>query len=163
MTMTLEQPKTRRRTNPAERLRTTMAAVRLSFTSLGIHKTLNSAQKAEAADTFGAANQFISAGKKLLDTKHPAFRAVTNVRTRTIFLWKGMSLPYPEPGIRLIRLDQIDLFNEQMTGLRAELEEAVSRLDAHYAELKSAARDRLGRLFNAEDYPASLIGLFQVE
>jgi len=140
-----------------------MAAVRLSLTALGVHKTLSPEQKSEAADTFGAADQFISAGKKLLDTKHPAFRAVTAVRNRIVGLWKGMSLPYPEPGMRLIRRDQIELFNDQMIGLREELAETVNRLDEHYAELKSAAQDRLGRLFNPQDYPNSLVGLFQVQ
>ena len=50
-----------------------------------------------------------------------------------------------------------------MTTLTAELEEAVWRLDEHYAELKSAARERLGQLFNSADYPESLAGLFAVE
>ncbi|MDP7303226.1 MAG: hypothetical protein QGG09_09005, partial [Pirellulaceae bacterium] len=77
-------------------------------------------------------------------------------------LWKGMSLPYPESGVRLIRQDQIDTFTEQLTSLREELDEAVWRLDEHYAELKSAARDRLGSLFNSADYPESLRGMFQV-
>ena len=36
------------------------------------------------------------------------------------------------------------------------------RLDEHFAELKSAARQRLGRLFNAADYPESLRNLFAV-
>jgi hypothetical protein len=36
------------------------------------------------------------------------------------------------------------------------------RLDEHYAQLRAAARDRLGRLFNAADYPATLFGLFAV-
>jgi hypothetical protein len=38
----------------------------------------------------------------------------------------------------------------------------VWRLDEHYYELKSAARDQLGSLYDAADYPASLQGLFQV-
>jgi len=71
-------------------------------------------------------------------------------------------LPYPEPGIRLIRQDDIQSFTVQLTTLKAELEEAVWRLDEHFAELKSAARQRLGRLFNAADYPESLRGLFDV-
>ena len=73
-----------------------------------------------------------------------------------------MSLPYPEPGVRLIRQDQIDTFTAQLTSLKEELDEAVWRLDEHYAELKSAARDRLGSLFNSADYPESLRGMFQV-
>ena len=149
-------------TSPSQRLRTSSAAVRIAFTWLGTRKTLSTEQKAQAANTFGAEGQFLSAGKKLLDTKHPAFKAVTSVRSRILSLWRGMSLPFPEPGIRLIRQDQIDVFAEQLTGLKEELDEAVSRLDEHYAELKSAARVQLGSLFNPTDYPDSLQGMFQV-
>ena len=158
----LDEPVVQPSSSPSQRLRTTFAAVRIAFTWLGTRKTLTSEQKAQAADTFGAEGQFLSAGKKLLDTTHPSFKAVTGVRSRIVSLWKALSLPYPEPGIRLIRQSQIDAFNEQLTLLQQELAEAVSKLDEHYAELKSAARERLGSLFNAADYPASLQGLFQV-
>jgi hypothetical protein len=139
-----------------------MAAIRLSLSWLGVRKTLTSEQKAIAADSFGAEGAFLSAGKKLLDTKHPAFKAVTNVKGRIQSLWKAMSLPYPEPGLRLIRQDQIETFNSQMEILQEELGEAVRQLDEHYAELKSAARRRLGTLYNPADYPESLRGMFQV-
>jgi hypothetical protein len=49
-----------------------------------------------------------------------------------------------------------------MQGLRTELEEAVWRLDEHFSELRSAARQRLGRLYNGGDYPDSLRDLFAV-
>jgi len=162
MSTVTETSVTLRSTSPSQRLRTSFAAVRIAFTWLGTRKTLTTEQKARAADTFGAEGEFLSAGKKLLDTKHPAFKAVTGVRSRIVSLWKGMSLPYPEPGVRLIRQDQIDTFTEQLANLKQELDEAVWRLDEHYAELKSAARDRLGSLFNSADYPESLRGMFQV-
>ena len=73
-----------------------------------------------------------------------------------------MSLPYPEPGIRLIRQDQIETFNTQIDSLKAELDEAVRQLDQHFADMKSAARERLGSLYNPADYPPSLLGLFSV-
>lgn len=56
----------------ARRLRTTMAAVRLAFTWFGVRKSLSPQQKEEAADSFGAEGSYLSATKKLLDTKHPA-------------------------------------------------------------------------------------------
>jgi len=56
----------------------------------------------------------------------------------------------------------IDAFNEQMATYRNELENAVGRLDDHYGELKTAARRRLGDLFNASDYPPTLRGLFDL-
>ena len=79
-----------------------------------------------------------------------------------IAFWKGISLPYPESGIRLIRQDDISSFTVQMTSLKAELDEAVIQLDARYDELKSAARRRLGSLYNGGDYPATLRGWFDV-
>jgi hypothetical protein len=97
MSNLLDEPTTRPTTSPAQRLRTTMAAVRVSFVWFGTRKTLTAEQKAQAADTLGA-----------------------------------------------------------------ELDEAVWRLDEHYAEMRSAARDRLRSLFNPADYPESLRGLFGV-
>ena len=140
-----------------------MAAVRLSISWFGVRKTLTPQQRARAAESFGAAGNYLSAGKKLLDTAHPAFKAVTGVRTRIVSLFRGISLPYPESGIRLLRQGDIQTFDVQMTTLTAELAEAVDRLDEHYGELREVARDRLGTLFNAADYPDSLRGLFGVE
>jgi len=128
----------------------------------GLHhrKTLSPEQKSQAAESFGAERNYLSAGKKLLDTSHPAFKAVTSVRSRILGYWRSLSLPYPEPGIRLIRQDDISPFAVQMTTLKQELIEAVHQLDDRYAELKAAARRQLGNLFNPADYPASLQGWF---
>lgn len=145
---------------PAERLRSTMAAVRLSIFWFGVRRTLTPDQKTQAADTFGAAGTYLSAAKKLLDTSHPVFRAVTSIRSRATGLWKGMTLPYPEPGIRLIRQDDINAFSVQIRTLQAELSSAVAELTACYQELKVAARERLGKLFCARDYPETLSGYF---
>ena len=162
MTTLLTDPVVRPSTAPSQRLRTTTAAVRISLSWLGTRKTLTSEQKSLAADAFGAEGAFLSAGKKLLDTKHPAFKAVTAVRSRIVSYWKAMSLPYPEPGIRLIRQDKIDMFAAQLNEFKDELDEAALKLDEHYAELKSAARGRLGSLYDPLDYPDSLQGMFQV-
>ena len=150
-------------TSPAQRLRATMAAARVSFTWMGTQKTLDRDQKARAAETFGAEGQYLSAGKKLLDTGHAAFRAVTAIRGKADAYWKGASLPFPEPGVRLIRHDAIEAFAATMADFRVELDDAVAHLDRHYGELKRAARDRLGSLFNPADYPETLVGLFGVE
>ena len=124
--------------------------------------TLTSEQKAQAAQAFDAEGEFLSAGKKLLDTKHTAFRAVTAIRTRIGDYWKGLSLPFPEPGVRLIKLESVEDFDRQMADYRAELNDAVANLDRHFDELKQAAARRLGSLYNASDYPETLIGLFGV-
>jgi hypothetical protein len=137
--------------------------VRVSFTWLGVRKTLSADQKAQAAETFGAAGQYLSAAKKLLDTSHEAFQAVNSVRSQIISYWKGLSLPYPEPGVRLIKQGDIENFNNRLAVYRDELGIAVQNLNSHFASLKRAAQDRLGSLYNPADYPASLSGLFAVE
>ncbi|QEF98890.1 hypothetical protein Mal15_29480 [Stieleria maiorica] len=163
MTTLLDEPQTQRTVSSSDRLRTTMAAARLSFNWLGVRKSLTSAQKNQAADSFGAEGKFLSAGKKLLDTSHPAYKAVTAIRGRAVAYWKGVSLPFPEPGIRLIRQDSITDFDQQIAEFREELDDAVAELDRHYDELRSLARERLGDLFNVSDYPTTLTGMFAIE
>jgi hypothetical protein len=149
-------------TAPAERLRATRAACRVQFTWFGVQRALTRDQRARAAEAFDAEGQFLSAGKKLLDTKHTAFRAVTAIRTKATDHWRSLTLPFPEPGVRLIKQEKVEEFAAAMADYKAELANAVAHLDAHYAELKRAAADRLGSLFNPSDYPETLVGLFDV-
>ena len=145
-----------------DQLRDSSAAVRLSFNWMGVRRTLTPHQRAVAADSFGAEGDFLSAGKKLLDTKHPKFKALTAFRGEAVSMWKSISLPWPEPGIRLIHREQIEDFDNRATSIASRLDEAVVDLDGHYDELRHAARDRLGSLFNASDYPVSLAGAFSM-
>ncbi|MFH1304637.1 MAG: hypothetical protein ABIK07_26590 [Planctomycetota bacterium] len=161
MTMTaIEEVNTR--TDPIKRLRSTMCATRISFEWFGTRKSLTRDQKTQAAESFGAEGKFLSAGKKLLDTGHPRFRAVNAVRQRVRSYWTSISLPFPESGIRLLRQDALTTFQEQMSLFAEELDAAVAELDGQYLSLKSAAQERLGSLFNDDDYPVSMIGLFEV-
>jgi hypothetical protein len=162
MSTVLDEPRAAQAISPAQRLRTTMAAVRVSLAWFGTSKTLTPEQKAEAAEPFGTDARFLSAGKRLLDISHPAYKAVTAVRNKVISFWKSMSLPYPEPGIRLIRQDKVEEFDVKMREFQEELADAVATLDRHYSELKATARQRLGSLFHDGDYPPSLSGLFEV-
>ena len=160
MSSVLDESATVQLPRSADQLRSTMAAMRLSFTWFGTRKTLSAEQKSQAAERFGAEGSYLSAGKKLIDVKHPAFRAVTAIRNRAVSFWKGVSLPFPEPGLRLIRHDQLGEINDRMVEFREELDAAVDQLDRHFDALKTTARDRLGSLYNGADYPASLRGLF---
>jgi hypothetical protein len=139
-----------------------MAAVRVSFTWWGTQRTLTVEQRNLAAEAFQAEGQSLSASKKLIDTKHEAFRAVTAIRTKINDAWKSRTLPFPEAGVRLIRQDRIETFASDITALKAELDEAVLVLDQHYAELRRAAAARLGSLYNPADYPETLVDLFGV-
>src|SRR5438445_600491 len=82
-----------------------------------------------ASDSFDAEGPYLSAAKKLVDTKHPAFRAVTAIRGAIVESWRARSLPFPEPGVRLIRLGDVDAFDRRMADFRADLDDAVANLD----------------------------------
>jgi hypothetical protein len=163
MSTLLDDVDTSASSSPAQRLRTQMAAVRVSLSWFGVRKTLTPEQKAQAAATFAAEGDYLSAAKRLLDTTHPAYKAVTTVKNNAVAYWKSVSLPFPEQGIRLIRQDRVEAFVAQMGEFQEELDEAVRNLDQHYSDLRQAARDRLGTLYNSADYPDSLAGMFAIE
>ena len=148
--------------NPAQRLRRTAAAVRLHFTWWGTHRTLTNQQKEEVGAACSADARLLTAGKRLIDSRYPAVRALTALRGRIGSFWRGLTLPYVEPGVRLIRQDDIETFVHTLEGFREELHQAEADLDAVYREIKKDAHRRLGRLYNESDYPSEVRGLFDV-
>jgi hypothetical protein len=149
--------------NPAQRPRRTAAAVRVGLHWWGVHRTLNPRQKEEVSAGYAADARFLTAGKKIVDTRHEAFRRLASVRTRLTSYWRGLTLPYPEPGVRLIRQSDVEAFVHARQGFRDELTGAEADLNAVYDEVKADARQRLGRLFDPGDYPPEVRGLFGVE
>jgi hypothetical protein len=147
----------------AERLRRVAAAVRVCLHWWGVHRTLTNQQKEEVSATYAADARFVTAGKKIVDVRHEAFRKLTGLRTRVIQYWRGLTLPYTEPGVRLIQQRDIEVFDHTMAGFRDELVRAEAELNAVYNHIKQDALRRLGRLFNAADYPPEVRGLFLVE
>src|SRR5215470_5270163 len=79
--------------SPAQRLRRLAAAVRVHFTWWGVHRTLTTQQKEEVGDAYGADARLLSAGKKIIDVRHEAFRRLTSLRTRIVASWRGLSKP----------------------------------------------------------------------
>lgn len=146
----------------AETLIADFRATRVSFTSWGVKRALSDDQKSQAADAFGADAGFLSAGKKIIDTKHKAYSNVSKIKSRLAREWHECTLPYPEPGLRLIREQDVIVFNDRLEAGRVELLSAVEELQGAYLELKCKAQAKLGTLYNSSDYPASVIGLFDV-
>jgi len=158
-----QQPVTQQERNAAQRLRTTMAAVRLAFTWLGVRKTLAPEQRTTAARAFHADRELLSASKLILDTKNPAYRAVAAVRSEASSYWRTVTLPFPEAGIRLLPQNSLGMFANTMQTYRERLQDAARELASQYDQIKSEAQQRLGTLFNASDYPQTLDGLFDLE
>ncbi|MEI8319772.1 MAG: hypothetical protein WCH79_17680, partial [Planctomycetia bacterium] len=162
-TLPTTTPATQTERSAANRLRTTMAAVRLAFTWLGVRKTLAPEQRTTAARAFQADRDLLSATKLILDTKHPSFRNVARVRSEASGYWRTETLPFPEPGVRLLPQNKLTGFEARMSQFRQELLDAARELSSQYEQIKSEARRRLGSLFNPADYPTTLDGLFDLE
>jgi len=167
MSTVLDPPTTavsepQQRTSAGEQLQTETTAIRLHIRWPGVKKTLSQSQRLLAAGAFNADLNVLSAAKKLLDTSHPAFRAVSAVRSRVVTCWRDQTLPYVEPGVRLVRRSTVPKLESQLHEAQAELEEAVSELDRCYGDLVEQARQRLGELFDATDYSSSIVDLFEI-
>ena len=147
----------------AQEMRASMGAVQLGFTWLGTQRKLEDRQTKQAADAFQADANRVRASKVLIDTKHPAYRAATMIRSQARSFLRGISLPYPQEGVRLIKLDDIDRFETNMVEFRTRLDEAVATLREHYDAIKADARDRLGALYNPADYPDTLDNVFSLK
>lgn len=139
-----------------QQLRQQTAGVRVMQERLGVRKALGRAQVALAANTFHAEGSAISASKKLIDTNHPSYKAVTAILSQARRYWLSVTVPYPLNGIRLIRRSQVPIFNETMQRLRGELNLAVKSLQEAYAVIRDQAQERLGDLYDANDYPSSI-------
>ncbi len=149
-------------TEAARDIRENMGAVKVSFSWLGTQRSLSDAQTRQAANQFDADAELVSAYKKLIDTKHPAFKAVNAIKSRVVSYWRGLTMPYPTDGVRLIKRDDIDGFNRRMEEFRDELRAAVANLQLEYETLKDRARENLGALYDPADYPASLENSFAI-
>jgi hypothetical protein len=146
----------------SETLQSESCALRLAFTWLGVRKSLDRDQVAQAAHTFGAEGDTMSASKKLIDTKRAEYKALSRIKGLLRLTWKSRTLPFPEYGIRLLNRNKLLAFTNDMSEIRMQLDAAVGELEAVYPAMKEEARQKLGTLFNAANYPSSLVGQFGV-
>lgn len=143
-------------------LREEFTALKLSFTWWGTRRSLSSEQKTQAAQSFQAQGDYLSASKKLIDTKNEEWKALTAQKGLIRKYWESVSLPYPEDGIRLVRIDNLESIIETLQDMREELGRRAAALDVVFWNLRERARYRLGDLFNESDYPYSVADSFNV-
>lgn len=135
---------------------------RLQIERLGQSKTLESDKRQQAASVFGTDSDFFRASKKLFNSKHPEYKAVTRILSRARAFWKESTLPYTEAGVRLLKRCDVNTFTEQMEGFQRELDNEVESLNLAYAQLLQEAEERLGELYDESDYPPTLVGKFSL-
>jgi hypothetical protein len=134
----------------------------LKFSWFCAEKTVTSDQKSLAAEPFGAAGSCLAVTKKLIDVRHPVIQNLTAVRGRIEAHWSSITLPFPEPSVRLLPLEQVSDFERQMHHFTSELADAASELGRAYDDLKREAEGRLGALFDPDDFPSAPQNLFDI-
>ncbi len=164
---TILEPPTQEReitqlTKAGEQLQSATTAIRLHVRWPGVRKTLSQGQRRLAAGAFSADANVLSAGKKLFDTTHPVFRAVSAVKSKAVACWRGQTLPYVEPGVRLVKRETVATLESQLRETQSELKQSVKELDRCWSELVEQARQRLGDLFDVTDYSQSIADEFAI-
>jgi hypothetical protein len=94
-----QQPATQLKRSAANRLRTTMAAVRLAFTWLGVRKTLAPEQRTTAARAFHADREFLSASKLILELQ----RLTAHLAERLTGLHDGQPKVFRDSAVENLR------------------------------------------------------------
>jgi hypothetical protein len=166
MSTVLEPPTQEREitqlTTAGEQLQSATTAIRLHVRWPGVRKTLSQGQRRLAAGAFSADANVLSAGKKLFDTTHPVFRAVSAVKSKAVACWRVQTLPYVEPGVRLVKRETVATLESQLRETQSELQQSVKELDRCWSELVEQARQRLGDLFDVTDYSQSIADEFAI-
>jgi len=158
--LTMDAPQTETMT-PSECLQLQHSAMKVAFTWWGTTKALRPDLKREMADEFEADEEVLSASKKLINRKHPAYKALTKIKRSITAYWKQKTLPFPEPGIRLLPQSKLEEFDQFMESARSDLRNAADELQAEYNKDRTLGAT-LGRLHEETDYPASVADLFSV-
>lgn len=144
----------------AKTLQERSAGCALGFTWFGVKKAISADLKIEAAQMYEASGDMLTAGKKLIDTRDPLYRALTSLRSQLTGYWKARTLPYVEAGTRLARKQDVAAIQQGWLEFRDQLHAASHEFAAAKEQVLARAREKLGRLHCEADYPQTFEGLF---
>jgi hypothetical protein len=91
---------------------------------------------------------------KLLISKD-AFREVHRLTSTARQRHYHYTLPWSDAGFRILPTAKFDEFANEFRTLRGEFEAAAVIFDKKYPDYVAGAKKRLGKMFNADDYPAN--------
>ena len=143
-----------------DKLESSVIGCSLSTHWWGITRKADVAIINNVADSLGTNKKFLKIEKRLIDPKNLHYRALLETKSALVGVWKDLTLPYTEPGTRLLRKDLVEKFESHMSGFKAEMEARVVDLANNYQQLKSESRTSLGNLYKDEDYPHDITSLF---
>lgn len=137
--------------------------VGLSWTWLGIKKTLKGEEKEKAAELWDANPEVLSLSKKIINTKNEFYSVLTKIKSKMTSLWIDTTFPWVESGVRLIRQEDVAAFKEEYAQYAEKLKDAASLLTKNWGSIKEEAKKDLGELFSESNYPSNPGDLFSFE
>lgn len=146
----------------ASKLQQETVGCRLHLSSMGTRRALEREQVGTVAEQFRADEQRLSASKRLVDTKHAAWRAVKTVLSHAKVYWLARTVPYVEDGVRLLRREACVAFAQQVATFQTDLATAARELQAARGEMLAAAQAELGELYDPEDFPSDWASEFAI-
>lgn len=81
-------------------------------------------------------------------------KRITHVASRARSYNYALTLPWKDGGLRLLPITTVDRYMRTVDQYREQFTEAVDAFLERYPRLIEDAQDRLGSLYNPEDYPA---------
>lgn len=117
-----------------------------------------------------ATKDSVSVSKRLLSSKHPAVKAANEAKRAVTNYVNAMTIPKvvmiktienaaefkKAAGRRLIRVADVEEFDRHLDFLWLQLQAAIRSLSAAMPDIIAFERNKLGRLFNASDYPTDI-------
>jgi|TARA_A100000172_G_scaffold10690_2_gene5702 hypothetical protein len=127
--------------------------VRLSVKYPSFSKT-DKGVSLEVADQKNANQRAVKVIKTLIDTTHPAYKAVKTARGALYNVFAAETAPWSEDGWYIIKAKGYDRFTEVMREKTDAFDIAVADFLKVYPELVDQAPHRLGDLFDADIFPS---------
>lgn len=141
--------------NFGKKLQEQTIGVRLSVTSLGCRRALEKGQIIEVANLFEADEQSVSGSKKIINPKHELVKPIRALLGDAKAYIRARTIDYPEQGLRLARVDQVESLTAGIQSRKEMLSELLDQLCAGWDSVKAEAKKRLVDLYDENDYPTS--------
>lgn len=147
----------------AVKLQEQTSGCRLNTYGLSTRRSMSKAQIERVAQTFHADADYVGGSRTVLDRKHELIAPIFSLMFAAKSIVKAHTLDYPERGLRLVKVDKIEWLAEKIDLMRVELDVHLAALDAGWAEIKEAAKERLAELYNESDYAVTPSQAFGIE
>lgn len=97
----------------------------------------------------------LSGSRKIINRKIDIVKRVFSILSEAKHFVVSRTIDFPEQGLRLCKLDQVESLRQGINARRASLAELLTELDSEWANVKAEAKERLQELYSESDYFAT--------